>query len=193
MTLGWGSVVPWAVTLGVMHTHTQLYTQPHRQTYTHSHSHTQPHTASQVHGQHKSVTSINYTYGSVHTCHVLPRSYVTSIALANCITMLIASESCTMERQTYITQLFTSFTHTVKPVTTDHPFVPAKAVVSSRWSLVRGLHRVTIYGSHYNDMYVKMQLIQFPKTCAMSFLFQIKQHLERNGERDRDRERERED
>ena len=41
-------------------------------------------------------------------------------------------------------------TGTVKPVTTDHPLVPAKAVFSSRWSLVRGLHRVTIIcESHY--------------------------------------------
>ena len=34
-------------------------------------------------------------------------------------------------------------------MTSDHPLVPAKAVFSSRWSLVRGLHCVTIYGPHY--------------------------------------------
>ena len=74
-------------------------------------------------------------------------------------------------------------TSTVEPVTTDHPLVPAKAVFSSRWSLVRGLHRATIYGSQYNDMHIKMQLIQLPRTCAMPFLFQVKQHLERKTER----------
>ena len=82
---------------------------------------------------------------------------------------------------------------TVKPVTTDHPLVPAKAVFSSRWSLVRGLHRTTIiiWIQSY-DMYIKMQLIQFPRTCAMPFLIQVKQHLERKTERWRETERERE-
>ena len=71
---------------------------------------------------------------------------------------------------------------TVNPVTTDHSLVSAKAVFSSRWSLVRGLHRVTIMWIPLNDMYVKMQLIQFPRTCAMSLLFQVKQHLQRKTE-----------
>ena len=37
-------------------------------------------------------------------------------------------------------------------------------------------------------MYVKMQLIRFPRTCAMPFLFQVKQHLERERERQRETE-----
>ena len=39
-------------------------------------------------------------------------------------------------------------------------------------------------------MYIKMQLIQIPKTCAMPFLFQVKQHLERKTGRWREAERE---
>ena len=34
--------------------------------------------------------------------------------------------------------------YTVKPVTSDHPLGPEKAVFSVRWSLVRGLHLTTI-------------------------------------------------
>ena len=34
---------------------------------------------------------------------------------------------------------------TVRPVTNDHPLGLEKAVFSGRWSLVRGLHRTTIY------------------------------------------------
>ena len=38
----------------------------------------------------------------------------------------------------------TCHVYTVKPVTNDHPLGPEKAVFSGRWSLVRGLYRITI-------------------------------------------------
>ena len=57
------------------------------------------------------------------------------------------------------------------------------------------LHFITGSVSEFKlYMYVKMQLIQFPWTCAMPFLFQVKQHLEKKTEiwRETETERERE-
>ena len=135
-------------------------------------------------------------------------------------TLLWAWKFCRYSRIVVISAVVISEVDcTGKPVTTVHPLVPAKAVFRNRWSLVRGLHCVTIYGSHshshshsrwglignfyfhcyqvrpnfpcaaltspqrtkqfcpqieygsHYDMYVKTQPIQFPRTCAIPFLF----------------------
>ena len=84
------------------------------------------------------------------------------------------------------------FDCTVKPVTTGHPLVPAKAVFSSRWSLVRGLYRATIYGSHYMICISKCSYCNSPRLAHCHSCFRSnKTWRERWRAVERQRERER--